>query len=170
MFESLKENKNKIIAVVVLVAVSAAVGRFTAPSKVVEKEHVVYQDKIVEKKVYVKDKTTKKNTVTIKLTTIHPDGTKTVEVKTYDKDVIELAQNSSDAKDSSNSLDKTTEKTVEYKKTDTILSLGVKTNLTDLTSGLSYGLNVQKRMLGPIYMGGFGFTDGSAGATIGIGF
>lgn len=154
---------------VVLVVVSGAVGRFTAPSKVVEKEVIKYQDRIVEK--IVKDTDTKKNNdkVLVKTETIKPDGTKIVETKLVDKSTTETVKNSTTNSDKESSTETSKEKTTEYKKDSILISLGVKTNLDNFPN-LSYGIMVNKRILGPVYAGAFGFTDKTVGLNLGISF
>lgn len=163
-------NKVKVILVIISLAGAAAFGRFTSPTKVVEKEHIVYQEKIVEKKVYVKDKDIKKNVVTIRLVTIKPDGTRTIETKTYDKSEIEIVQKGGSEKtdDVSKETDKT--KTAEYKHDEFLISLGAKMDASNLSGAPTYGLLLNKRLLGPIYVGAFGFLDKSFGVTAGLSF
>jgi hypothetical protein len=158
----------KVLIIVGILGVGVAVGRYLTPTKIQEREKIVYQDKIVEKKVYVKDTNKKVDKVTVKLVTILPDGTKTIETKTFDKSEIEITQNGITTKDETKTVDKSTEKVVEYQKDNTIISVAGKntTNSLDLT----YGLMVHRQVLGPLYLGAFGFADKSFGASIGIGF
>lgn len=163
-------NRYKILAGLVVALAIFAAGRFTSPSKVVEKEHIVYQDRIVEKKIFVKDTSKKNNIVTIRLVTIKPDGTRTIETKTYDKSEIEIVQKDKEQKqeEKDKTIDK--EKTTTYAKNDTFISLGSKIDTRNLTSGINYGLFLNKRVIGPLYMGVFGFTDASGGISLGLGF
>ena len=146
-----------------VVAVAVAVGRFTAPSKIVEKEKIVTVEKIVEKKVYV-NTTNKKNRKTlIRLVTVKPDGTRTTETRIVDNS--ELVINQSGSSDRTEDVTKTTDKSkvTEFKKESTIVSAAMKWPQT-------YGLAVDKRLLGPIWVGGFGFMDQSFGLKLGVGF
>lgn len=154
-----------IIGGVVLLASAVAVGRFTTPTKTVEKEKIVYQDKIITKIVYQKDTSHRKNKVTIKFVKILPDGTKTIETKTYDSSEIEILEknNLDQTKDTKTVIDK--EKLVEFQKGDWMFSFGVK---SDLGFNPAYGVFINRRILGPFYLGAFGFTDQTFGASAGI--
>lgn len=151
-----------------LLILGAAFGRWAAPSKVVEKEVIKYQDKIVEKIVYQKDTTEHHHKVTIKLTKVLPDGTRTTETKIYDSDDINIVQNGSTDKIDVKTGETTTEKTTEYTKDQYLLLASQKLNISDKTT--SFGLGVNKRFLGPIYLGVFGFADRTIGASIGLSF
>jgi hypothetical protein len=157
----------KVLIALLVLGVGVAIGKFATPSKVVEKEVIKYVDKIVEKKVYVKDTTKKNNKVTVRFVKILPDGTKTIETKTYDNSVIEITQNGTIDTNKETTLDKSTEKVVEYKKNDWMVSLGVK---TDLGFVPAYGITVDRRIIGPFYLGAFAFTDQSFGLKVGISF
>jgi hypothetical protein len=158
----------KILIVTILIAAAAGFGRYTAPSKVVEKEHIVYQDKIVEKIVNVKDTSHKDNKVIERLTSIKPDGTKTIATKIYDKSDVEITQKNTVNKTEDVTQDTEKSKTVDYKKDDLILSAGYK--LTIPSGDPAWGLLFNKRLIGPIYIGGFGFTDKTIGASVGVSF
>jgi lipopolysaccharide export LptBFGC system permease protein LptF len=160
--------KVKIIITVLVVAGAFAAGRYSLPAKIIEKEHVVYKEKIVEKKVLVKDQNTKKNIVTIRLVTIKPDGTRTIETKTYDKSEIEITQNSTT--DIKNDITKVAdkEKTTIFNKDSLLISALMKTNFTNPSP--SYGIMINKRIFGPFYLGAFGYTDASLGMSLGISF
>jgi hypothetical protein len=159
--------KNILLALGLLI-VGAAFGRFTAPSKVVEKEVIKYQDKIVEKVVYVKDTSEKKHQVTTTTVTTKPDGTKVeTTVITFD-DNTDTTQKNSDNKTDTSETDTTKEKTTTYAKDQYLVSISQKLNISD--KNMSFGGSFNKRVLGPIYVGAFGFTDGTIGASIGLSF
>jgi len=164
----MNEVLKKGLIIISLVGIGVAAGRFAAPTKTIEKEVIKEVEKIVEKRIIVKDTSEKKNKVTVRLVTIHPDGTKTIETRITDKSEIEVTQNENSTKTDDKSLDKSIEKVVEYSKDDYYLGLGIKTNLT--TGGLAYGLHAQRRILGPIHLGIFGYSDLSLGANAGISF
>jgi hypothetical protein len=118
--------------------------------------------------VYVKDTTKKTNKVTVKFVTIKPDGTRTIETKTYDTSLIEITQNGSINTEKDTTTDTTKEKTVEYSKNEFLVSIGVQSNIQQLQP--SYGLHIEKRLIGPVYLGVFGYTNGSGGLNLGLGF
>ena len=160
----------RIVAVALLIlGAGIAIGRFSLPAKVVETEKTVYKDKIVEKIVYVKEKSEKRDLVTIRLVTIKPDGTKTIETKIYDKSQIEIVQKvqSEIVKETDKSTE--TSKTTEYSTKDWFVAGLARTNLGGISKP-DYGLSVNRRILGPFYLGAFGFTNKDLGAAVGVMF
>lgn len=158
----------QILIGILLLGIGVAFGRYIAPSKVIEKEKIIYKDKIVVKKVLVKDQTIHNNKVTIRLITFKPDGTKTIETKTYDKTLIDIVQKdqTKEINDSSGSSEK--DKTIEYKKDEYLVSINVKTPINMLSP--NYGVSINKRFIGPIYIGAFGFLDKTVGLSLGLAF
>lgn len=162
------ESVKKGLIVLSILIIGAAFGRFTAPSKVEEREKIVYKDRIVEKKIYVTDKSQKNNKVTIRLVTIKPDGTKTIETKIFDKSEIDIVQNGSSTNIRESETSKETEKVVEYSRNDFLILFGAKRTFDNPT--FDYGIFLEKRLLGPIYGGAFAFTDKSGGIALGLAF
>lgn len=166
--------KQKVIGVVVLVVVSAAVGRFTAPEKVkIEKEiqiKEVVKEVVAKDTKSVKNKDQRKEVVTSRI--IRPDGTieetsKTVlNTNVNDKKNVNLNKTT----DLDKNLNSKESKVVEYRKSTTQLSVMAGVKINDLTSGMRYGGAVSKDVLGPISIGVFGFTDGTCGASLGLRF
>lgn len=160
--------KVKIVLVVVGLLTAYAAGRFTTPSKIVEKEKIVYKDKIDESKKSEEIASRQKHRILIKLTTVKPDGTRTTETKVYYSDNIEITKNEQETKKEEKSIDKTTEKVVEYSKNEYFISGLVKTNSS--FAAPAYGLSVSKRFIGPVYIGAFAYTDTTLGCSLGLGF
>ena len=154
---------SKIGIGLVVVATAVASGYYLAPTKVEEKEKIVYQDKIVEKIVYVKKTNKKTNKTTIRLVTIKPDGTKTVETKIVDNSELIVDQSKQSDKTEVSSKTDEKSKVVERDKESTIISAAYK------LPGV-YGAAIDKRLLGPVWVGGFGFIDGTFGLKLGLGF
>lgn len=160
--------RNSLI-ILVIFATGAAIGRFSLPAKVVEKEKIVVQEKIVEKQVEVTDVKKKDHKIYIRIEHTSKDGSKTVETRIMD----DASSDTSDKKTDDKTDDKTTtdEKTKEttYAQQNTIISL-----LADATfngiQGPNFGLMVQKRILGPVYIDAFGFMDKSFGLGVGLAF
>lgn len=150
----------KILILILVLALGAGIGRYLAPTKIIEKEVI----KEVIKEVKVEDKDIKKNKVTIRIVTEKPDGTKVTETKIFDKSEIEITTKSE--------IDKVTvvekEKITEFRKDEYMISLAAKTPLTSPT--ITYGLIVHRRMLGPIWIGVGGFLDTSVAGSIGLTF
>lgn len=160
--------KQKVIISIVLLAGAFAAGRFSLPAKIVEKEHIVYQDRIVESKSVATDTTKNDNKVYTRTTTETPDGTKTTTVKITNNDQIDSKTTSKSNETNTIASDTTKEKTIEYSKDSLLISAAAKTNFTN--PSLSYGGIVNKRVLGPIYLGAFGFSDASFGMSVGLSF
>lgn len=155
--------KQLLIGLLILV-LGVAAGRYAAPSKTITITQEKIVEKVVEKKVFVKDSDTKVHKVTIRIVTVKPDGTKTIETKEYDNSEIEITQKGSVETDKQTDTSKSTSTTVEYKTQEWLIGPMVK--LQDP----SYGIFADKRIIGPIYLGGFIFLDKTIGANIGVSF
>lgn len=158
-----------IAALIVSFLLGAAVGRYSLPAKIVTTEKTVYQDRVVIKEVEAKHVDKKDNKITIRIETIKPDGTRTIETKIIDKDETIVVDHSS--KDSSHDTSVVTQidKTVTYNTQSWIISAGLDSNAASFPS-YGFGGSIQKRILGPIYIGAFGYSDKSFGTNIGIAF
>lgn len=147
-----------------------AVGRYTTPTKVVEVEKIVYQEKIVEKKVYVKQKEVKKNVITVTLTTIRPDGTKTIEKRVFDKSEIDIVQHGTIEKEKESQKETEKSKVVTNTHDDWMISGLIKFDKGNLETGRAYGVMVNRRIVGPFHLGAFIFNDVTYGGSVGITF
>jgi hypothetical protein len=138
-----------------------AVGRYTLPAKVVTKTEVQTVTKVV--KDTNRDK--KDNTVTTIVETKKPDGTIVKQTQIVDQNQT-ITQTNTNSNTNSNS-------TYTQKDTRDVGQLGVNA-LVGLRLGtgepLSYGLSVQRRLLGPVEIGAFGFTDKLVGFSLGLRF
>lgn len=159
MIENLKQ---KLGPVLLALLIGVAMGYFATPTKVVTKTEI----KEVEKKVDETQKDTKKNKVYLRTETILPDGTRKIETKIVDKDTIDVSTSSETDK----STDTTTEKTVERTHDGLIIYALGGAKLTDWTSGPEWGAGVQKRVLGPFWLGVYGTNKLAAGVTVGLSF
>lgn len=146
-------NYKVIIYLLLALIIGGAIGRYSLPAKIEEK--IVIQEKIVE----VKSVEKKNDKVIVKLETIHPDGTRTIETKIIDKTITDSTDTIVDNKKSESS------KVTEYNNQDWLISASVKDPLN-----ISYGLDVKRRILGPIYIGTSVFTDKTISASIGFSF
>ena len=140
--------RNKLILGGAVILVSFAFGRFSAPTK------VVTQIKTVEVEKKVSDTEDHKKVVIVQ----QPDGTKTTTVtddkSTKQKEDTQVAQEST--------------KTVTRDSGRTSISAlaGLQ-----ITGGVPvYGASLTRNVLGPITLGGFGFTNGLVGVSIGLSF
>lgn len=172
--------KNAIIGGFIILVIGAAVGRFSLPAKVVTKTETktVTQTvtKVVTKTVYQKAVVDDKNKVTTITTTVSPNGTKTTTTTITDKSIIssntdKTAQSNSNTASNSSS-DTVSTKTTTYSKNDWLVS-GIAASRIPLSSGgspIEYGAAVNRRILGPIYVGGFGLSGGTYGVSAGLSF
>lgn len=155
-----------VLAVLLLVGAFAA-GRYTLPAKVITKTETVVQEKIVtqiqtqyvEKKVYVTAQ--KKDVQTVTDTVKKPDGTVETKVTVVDK-------TQTTATDTDQASSTSTDKTAENIKTDTVSSkvvvnqaqwhlrldggLGARF-VGQTTPVLVLGAGVERRILGPLFLG-----------------
>lgn len=165
------ENKTKLIVGLVLLLVGAGLGRYASPAKVEIKTETVEVEKIVEKKVYVEDakkkKANKRQTHTIETT--KPDGTKTKETFDLDESTTFVETHEGE----------TTELNKEHEavnKSDKTVTNETKWQINALAGAdipravIVYGAQVEYRVLGPIFVGGFGLTSGVLGVSSGISF
>lgn len=159
--------------VIAALAIGAAVGRYTVPTKVVTK----IEEKIVEKEVIkTKENTvreTNKNRELVVTETVLPDGTRKIEKHYINRDEIRdtaertnLTTTSRDTELHSSTV--TTSENANWN----ISALATPSHTKDdiLSGSLSYGLHVQRRVLGPFSVGAFGLTNKTYGVSIGGSF
>lgn len=135
------------LALVGALVLGIAIGRFTVPSRIVTKIEV--QEKIVT----VIEKVESENVVTVYREVVKPDGTKVIKSRTFDKSVTQEKANVVAAK----SVAET--KTIERAAPDWMLR--------GVFSG-AYGVGLDRRILGPLYLGGQALSDGSVSISIGL--
>ena len=161
--------KNCVIGLIVAVAVGAAFGYFEAPTKTETKIEV----RTVEKEVIKwkeREKTEEnKDLVTIIIETILPDGTIHRETRIADKGTIKIDKSKEGSDDKSKETDKIVDTVTESKKTDWSASALVSPSDIKFTS-VTYGLLVERRIIGPFKVGAFGLTDKTYGLSVGMGF
>ena len=141
--------KNNVILIIVCIAIGAAVGYYIKPDRV--------ETKIQTVEVVKEVKDTKTNEVKVEV--IKPDGTRTITTHT-----------NTETKTTKDSTSKTEEnRLVENKKS--TLHVSLLSGVDSISSPtLIYGGSISKNVLGPISVGGFGFTNGLFGVSIGLNF
>jgi hypothetical protein len=171
-----------LIAVVACGA-SFLAGRMSTPEKVTTIEVVKWKEKIVEvEKIVTKKDTSTKEDRDITTTTkekVNPDGSKEVETVVVDKTKTDNTTSEATTKDTS----KTSDKSSETSKTKIVentrkwhLSVLAGTTPGSLKDAVlyqanpsnKYGGHVEYKVIGDIYVGGFGFSDKSFGVSVGI--
>ncbi len=152
------QTKYKVILVAVAIITAAAFGRWTAPVK------TVVQIKTVEtvKTVTVKD--TDKNQDTTVTEVKKPDGTVTTVTHT-------TTETKTDTKTQTAEKEQTDTTKTTTKSTSTLtLSALAGVNVTNPAQGMIYGGLISKQVLGPVSIGLFGLSNGTAGASVSLTF
>lgn len=163
-------SKGQVYAVLGALIVGLAVGRFAAPTKVVTKTEVKDVEKKVEKKTTDSQKNKKNNKIVIVVETVMPDGTRRKETKIVDRGSITIDNSSTEERESDRTTETKTEKIVE-RSHDGLLIYGLAAaQLTDWAGGLEFGGGVQKRLLGPFWLGAYGTNKATVGVTVGVSF
>ena len=170
------------IALIACVA-SFLAGRMTTPEKITTVEVVKIQEKIVEvEKISTKKDTAAKENRDVTTTTkekVNPDGSKETETVTVDKTKVDTSTSEASNKDTT----KTTDKTSETSKT-TIVENTRKWHLSIMAGttpgyvkdailyqgnpSITYGGIVEYKVIGDVYVGGFGLSDKTFGLTVGV--
>jgi len=147
-----------------LFVIGVAVGRYTLPAKIVIKT----ETKTIEKLVEDINKKENSNKVIKIVEKTEKDGTVTKTTEIVDKSTTDT--NTKIVKDTDSSSK--TEKTTTYAKNDWHFAALAGTGLFDkgLSQSVVYGIGVQKRLIGPFYVGAFGFSNKFAGASLGMSF
>lgn len=144
--------KNPIAIGVVIFVVGLAVGRYATPTKVTTKVVTKVVEVIKEVKVVDTVKSKENNTETHTIVTEFVDGKKVTETFTLNKDTTFVTNKESTKKESSKDSQTVQEKITEYLKPR--WSVGVKASTTtDLLDGPTYGLMLDRRILGPFSVG-----------------
>lgn len=164
--------KTIVISSVLLLGIGAAIGRFEGPAKVVTKTETKVVTQTVVKEVEKKSTENKKNTVTTITETTKPDGTKTRTIVIRNKDDIKVVDNTKVDEKTNTTSDTKSSTVTTYDRgkwsVEALASVS-KPRLTNLGT-VSYGLEVDRKIIGPISVGVFGLTDQTYGATLGISF
>lgn len=162
--------KHVVVAVVLSFAVGLATGRLTTPEKVRIETKTVTQTQTKD------DKTTQVNTdkdqhvQVVKTETKKPDGT-TVTVTRLVKDTDTRRNvNQEDKSDATTSQTVTQSKEVDASKSRITISTLVGLDVSNLTGGPVYGASATRPFLGPICLGVWGFTNKTAGVSLGLQF
>ena len=138
--------RNQYIIVGVLILLAAAAGRFLSPEKIVTKTVTVEVEKT----------NTKQDSTTIKVT--KPDGT-----------ITETTTTKTETNTTTNSTNKT-ETIVQGKKSSLNVSALAGINVTNPAGGIIFGGHISKQILGPVSIGVFGLSNGTAGLSVGLQF
>lgn len=141
-------NKYYILIGVVLLAGGYYIGRATTPTKI--------ETKTITVEVEKKHEDTKTNEVKVEV--IKPDGTKTITTHT-----------NIETKTDSTKTDNTKSQTVVQNKHSST-NINIFAGVDIFNPKLVYGAHISRDIFGPISIGIFGFTNGLAGASVGLSF
>lgn len=161
-----------LVAVVVFMA-GLACGRYTTPTKVVTKTETVTVEKEVVKNKEVTSKDTNKNRELVITETTKPDGTKVVEKHYINRDEIKEDTTKTNTVTDTKKSDSKSESIVSNEKNDWNLSALVTNSHTEddfMKGSVSYGVHIQRRIIGPFSIGAFGISNKTYGLSIGASF
>lgn len=166
---NLKDYKTWVV-VAVLLAGGIIIGRYTLPQRIITKTETQVVTKEVTKTVEVDKTDYYKNKVLIETTTTKPDGTVIKQRKFVDKSVV-LNDDEKNTTDDKSSITTTTTQT------DTTYNTGYKgsvkivyaKHLDNLSEDI-YGVEVDKKLIGPLVISGLGLTDKTIGLGLGVNF
>ena len=165
--------KKLVPAGIVLLVLAFVAGRYGTPERVVTKTETQIVEKEVVKTVEKKVRDQKNDKVTLITETVSPDGTKKREVKIVDKSEITNYSDKNTEKQSETSVTQKTETTRESKSLGwNVSALGSMSHSKDdlLGNSVSFGVHVQRRVLGPFSVGVFGLTNQTYGLSVGGSF
>lgn len=158
----------KILIVIATLLVGVGVGRYSLPAKIVtEVETKIAEKEVIKwKEKRVTEKQNDKSVVIIE--TRLPDGTVRIEKHILDKGTVKIDSNKAGESSKDSTTDTKSSTTVEYSKRAWHLAALVSPSLTGPVPSLSYGLLVERRILGPFYLGAFGLTNKTVGFSLGM--
>ena len=168
--------KSLAITVPVIILASFMVGRYTVPTKTITKTEIQVVTKTVEVQKDTKTVDQKKNQDTIITETTKPDGTKIKETHFVDRTDTLTTDVKTDQKNTASSSDsKTSTVTTNEKGNWNLAALaGVNSQDEVWKKQIGYGAVVQRRIIGPFYLGayanGFGSSSQSYGLSVGGSF
>jgi len=165
--------KTSIIVIIIAVIIGYGFGYFTTPEKVVTKIETVEVVKEVIKEIKIKDEK-KKESVKRKTKTIikeYPDGQKITEIYEVTEDTIFIeTQEIVDLRKQIEDLKKQNEtKIIISQKSQWKFQGLVGTEIRRPTEPI-YGLGVERRIIGPIFIGIYGKSNTEAGVSVSLEF
>jgi hypothetical protein len=167
---TIKLTNPKHLAIIAAIATAIfAVGYYLSPAKVETKTVTIEVEKIVEKVVFKENKTENKNTDTVIIETILPDGSKRTETRIVDRGTITSDIISSLQSEVTKYKEQMREKTVEYGYPSVSLAALVYRNPENIANP-EFGIAVSKRIVGPFTAGLFGLQNKTIGLSLGVTF
>ena len=133
------------LAVAVLLVVSYFLGRSTAPERVVTRTETVFVDKVVEVE--------SKNQTVLERIRVKPSG-----------ESVTIRRIRTESESSRQQVRLQNESTISVKESSPT------TLLFNYDTGRAFGVSASRRVLGPLTIGVFGFSDGRVGGSLGVSF
>lgn len=152
-------------------------GRRSAPAQVETRDRVVYQDRVIEKRVEVAAKVetaqTRRHMVRTRVT--RPDGTREERTELHvGADTTKAEQTTHvDAREETRHVTRDTEVVVEHVRNDWTVSTLVGADASLVLRGELrpiFGGLVQRRVLGPVSVGAWGLSSGAGGVSLSLEF
>lgn len=158
---------------VVLLAAAFAAGRYTVPTKIVTKTETQIVEKEVIKNKEVNSRDTNRNRELVTTEVIAPDGTITRTKHYINRDEVreESTRTNTTTTNTSTETRSSTVTTTENANWNVSALATMSHTKDDVLSGsISYGVHVQRRVLGPFSVGAFGLTNQTYGLSLGGSF
>lgn len=152
--------KYKLLIVLALCGFSYGLGRYLTPDKIITKEVTI--EKEVIKEVVKENTNIKKNTQTKIVETTFPDGKYVKETYILDQDTVVIEKDKVVSVDKE--VTKQVEKIIENSKPQYGVAAGAGYNLDQLK--VVYNVQVERRILGPLFLGAYGTTNREVGALL----
>jgi hypothetical protein len=162
--------KNLVIGASVAVVASFMVGRFTVPTKVVTKTEIQTVVKTVEVAKEMKKTDQKKDRDVVITETTKPDGTKVKETHYVSHSDTVTLDTRTDTKNTQASTDIKSETITTNEKGNWNIAALAGVNSKDelWQKQIGYGAIVQRRIIGPFYLGGYANGFGSSSQSYGV--
>lgn len=154
---------------VLLLASGIAIGKFTLPAKIVTKTVTQTVTQVVTKTQEVDKTDYYKNRVLIETTTTKPDGTIVKQKEFVDKDSYHKVDTTASNTQTNTTTNTSTSTSKTYANQNGSVKLLYAKNFSNLTNDI-YGLEIDKKLIGPFSIAAFGLTDKTFGAGLGINF
>jgi hypothetical protein len=161
-------DKKTVFFICATFIIGVSIGRFTSPKKVITKTETQVVTKEVVKWKVKKDTQVNKDKEVVIVETKYPDGTIKTEKRIIDKGKITVQLDKHGQATTNTNIISNTTSVKEYNTNNLLISGMISPDIRSST--LRYGLLVQKRLIGPIFIGGFGVLNSGVGVTIGLSF
>lgn len=179
--QDLKKKSLIVLGVIVAMVLSYLGGRYSGPEKIktITETIIKIEEKIVEKKIYIKQKQQKKHVEKVIETVKKADGTVVTTTKIITDTDTKTNVSLNETKDVTLNATKEDKKIiiVENAKPQWRVSGKVGVDFSKISllnvptaNDLTYGIGVERRIIGTVYVGAWGMTNKSGGLSISVDF